>query len=148
MVELTVRDLPDDIKRDWISNSKNMERSKKISEYVNLKTIISPAMESQEIKMEEDVSFNLYQLIEEKVDVLTKEGLSQEDINQYILTDIHLNVRSFLNQKNGQSSNLMKFVEDDVIQLTKELKQLAEKELNCKFDRRFIHFLSMHMESF
>ncbi|RBN36520.1 PTS sugar transporter subunit IIA, partial [Priestia megaterium] len=76
------------------------------------------------------------------------EGLSQEDINQYILTDIHLNVRSFFNQKNGQSSNLMKFVEDDVIQLTKELKQLAEKELNCKFDRRFIHFLSMHMESF
>ncbi|AYE51993.1 sigma 54-interacting transcriptional regulator [Priestia megaterium] len=148
MVELTVRDLPDDIKRDWISNSQNMERSKKISEYVNLKTIISPAMESQEIKMEEDVSFNLYQLIEEKVDVLTKEGLSQEDINQYILTDIHLNVRSFFNQKNGQSSNLMKFVEDDVIQLTKELKQLAEKELNCKFDRRFIHFLSMHMESF
>ena len=95
MVELTVRDLPDDIKRDWISNSKNMERSRKISEYVNLKTIISPAMESQEIKIEEDVSFNLYQLIEEKVDVLTKEGLSQEDINQYILTDIHLNVRSF-----------------------------------------------------
>ncbi|TWD94544.1 transcriptional regulatory protein LevR [Neobacillus bataviensis] len=148
VVELTVRDLPDEIKQDWISSSKNIERSKMISEYVNIKTIISPVVEDEMTKINDDLSFNLYQLIEEKVEVLKNEGFSETEINQYILTDIHLNIRSFFNQKTFPNSNLMKFVGDDVIQITKELKQIAEKELNCKFDRKFIYFLSMHVDAF
>ncbi|MFP7487588.1 sigma 54-interacting transcriptional regulator [Priestia filamentosa] len=148
VVELTVRDLPDEIKQDWISSSNNIERSKMISEYVNIKTIISPVVEDEMTKIDDELSFNLYHLIEEKVKILKNEGLSETEINQYILTDIQLNIKSFFNQKTFQNSNLMKFVEDDVIQITKDLKQVAEKELNCKFDRKFIHFLSMHIDSF
>lgn len=148
IVELTVRDLPEDIKQDWISSSKNIERSKMISEYVNITTIISPIVEDETTKIDEDLSFNLYHLIEEKVKMLNKEGLSRKDINQYILTDIHLHVRSFFNQRTFQNYNLLKFVEDDVLQITKELKEVAEHELNCKFDRKFIYFLSMHIDSF
>lgn len=148
VVELTVRDLPDEIKQDWISNSNNIERSKMISEYVNIKTIISPVVEDEMTKIDDELSFNLYHLIEEKVKILKNEGLSETEINQYILTDIQLNIKSFFNQKTFQNSNLMKFVEDDVIQFTRDLKQVAEKELNCKFDRKFIHFLSMHIDAF
>lgn len=148
VVELTVRDLPDEIKQDWISSSNNIERSKMISEYVNIKTIISPIVEDEMTKIDDELSFNLYHLIEEKVKILKNEGLSETEINQYILTDIQLNIKSFFNQKTFQNSNLMKFVEDDVIQITRDLKQVAEKELNCKFDRKFIHFLSMHIDSF
>lgn len=46
MVEFIVWDLFDDIKWDWILNSKNMECSKKIFEYVNFKMIIFLVMES------------------------------------------------------------------------------------------------------
>lgn len=77
VVELTVRDLPDEIKQDWISSSKNIERSKMISEYVNIKTIISPVVEDEMTKINDDLSFNLYQLIEEKVEVLKNEGFSE-----------------------------------------------------------------------
>jgi transcriptional regulatory protein LevR/transcriptional regulator with AAA-type ATPase domain len=148
VVELTVRDLPDEIKQDWISSSNNIERSKMISEYVNIKTIISPVVEDEMTKIDDDLSFNLYHLIEEKVEILKNEGLSDTEINRYILTDIQLNIKSFFNQRTFQNSNLMKFVEDDVIQITKDLKQVAERELNCKFDRKFIHFLSMHIDAF
>jgi transcriptional regulatory protein LevR/transcriptional regulator with AAA-type ATPase domain len=148
VVELTVRDLPDEIKRDWISNSKNFEKSKEISEYVNIKTIISPIVEDEMTKIDDELSFNLYKLIEEKIEVLKKEGFSEKEINQYILTDIHLNIRSLFSQRAFPNSNLLKFVGDHVIQLTKELKLVAEKQLNCKFDRKFIHFLSMHIEAF
>ncbi|MFE0561870.1 sigma 54-interacting transcriptional regulator [Priestia megaterium] len=148
VVELTVRDLPDEIKQDWISRSNNIERSKMISEYVNIKTIISPVVEDEMTKIDDDLSFNLYHLIEEKVEILKNEGLSETEINRYILTDIQLNIKSFFNQRTFQNSNLMKFVEDDVIQITRDLKQVAERELNCKFDRKFIHFLSMHIDAF
>jgi transcriptional regulatory protein LevR/transcriptional regulator with AAA-type ATPase domain len=148
VVELTVRDLPDELKHDWISNSKNFERSKEISEYVNIKTIISPIVEDEMTKIDDELSFNLYKLIEEKIEVLKNEGFSKTEINQYILTDIHLNIRSFFNRKTFSNLNLLKFVGDDVIQITKELRLVAEKELNCKFDRKFIHFLSMHIDAF
>ncbi|UOE62923.1 sigma 54-interacting transcriptional regulator [Priestia filamentosa] len=148
VVELSVRDLPDEIKQDWISSSNNIERSKMISEYVNIKTIISPVVEDEMTKIDDELSFNLYHLIEEKVKILKNEGLSETEINQYVLTDIQLNIKSFFNQKTFQNSNLLKFVEDDVIQITRDLKQVAEKELNCKFDRKFIHFLSMHIDAF
>lgn len=148
VVELTVRDLPDEIKRDWISNSKNFEKSKEISEYVNIKTIISPIVEDEMTKIDDELSFNLYKLIEEKIGVLKNEGFSEKEINQYILTDIHVNIRSLFNQRAFPNSNLLKFVGDHVFQLTKELKLVAEKNLNCKFDRKFIHFLSMHIEAF
>ncbi|MDA1477330.1 sigma 54-interacting transcriptional regulator [Bacillus changyiensis] len=148
VVELTVRDLPDEMKQEWISSSKNIERSKMISEYVNITTIISPIIEDETTKIDDELSFNLYNLIEEKVEILNKEGLTKQEINQYILTDIHLHVRSFFNQKAYHNYHLLKFVEDDVIQLTKQLKEVAEQELNCKFDRRFIYFLSMHIDAF
>ncbi len=146
VVELTVRDLPDEIKQDWMSSSKNIERSKMISEYVNITTIISPIVEDDTTKI--DDSFNLYHLIEEKAKILNKEGLTKKQINQYILTDIHLHVRSFFNQKMLHNHSLLKFIEDDVIQMTKELKEVAEHELDCKFDRKFIYFLSMHIAAF
>ncbi|MEH7108785.1 sigma 54-interacting transcriptional regulator [Bacillus sp. JJ1764] len=148
VVDLTVRDLPDELKRDWISNSKKFEMSKAISEYVNIKTIISPIIEDEVTKIDDELSFNLYQLIEEKIQVLKNEGFSDTEINQYILTDIHLNIRSFFSGKTFPNSNLLKFVGDDVVQFAKELKMVAEKELSCKFDRKFIHFLSMHIEAF
>ncbi|MDR4959150.1 sigma 54-interacting transcriptional regulator [Bacillus sonorensis] len=148
VVELTVRDLPDEIKQDWISSSKNIERSKMISEYVNITTIISPIVEDETTKLDDDLSFNLYHLIEEKVKNLNKEGLSKKEINQYILTDIHLHVRSFFKQRTFQNHHLLKFVDDKVIQITKELKEVAEHELNCRFGRKFIYFLSMHIDAF
>lgn len=77
VIELTVRDLPDEIKQEWMSSSKNMQRSKAISEYVNITTIISPIVEDETTKIDEDLSFNLYHLIEEKVKTLMKEGLSK-----------------------------------------------------------------------
>lgn len=148
VIELTVRDLPDEIKQEWMSSSKNMQRSKAISEYVNITTIISPIVEDETTKIDEDLSFNLYHLIEEKVKTLMKEGLSKKDINQYILTDVHLHVRSFFQHRAFQKDSLLTFVEDDVIQMTKQLKEIAEHELDCTFDRKFIYFLSMHIDAF
>lgn len=148
IIELTVKDLPEEIKQDWIHNRNNMDRSKEILEYVDVMTNVSPVVEEKIINLEEENPFNLYQLIEEKVGVLKEEGMSDADINQYILTDIHLYVKSFFNQKAFQNYKLAKFVEDDIIQLTKELKVLAEDTLNCKFDRKFIYFVSMHIDAY
>lgn len=66
VVELTVRDLPDEIKQDWMSSGKNMKRSRTISEYVNITTIISPIVEDETTKIDDDLSFNLYHLIEKR----------------------------------------------------------------------------------
>ncbi|NRD78938.1 sigma 54-interacting transcriptional regulator [Bacillus sp. BRMEA1] len=147
-VELTVRDLPEEIKQEWISSSKNIERSKLISEYVDIKTIISPVVEDENMNMEDDTPFNLYHLMEEKVETLKNEGLEESEINQFIISEIRLNVRNFVNQKKYHNSSLMMFVEDTVLQMTKELKNIAEKEFKCKFDRKFLHFLSMHIDAF
>lgn len=145
-ITIRITDLPDDMRGQWASSSEAIQKSKDLTKYVDVTTTIYP--DSQPIQLEDEMGdLNIYELIEEKVDILEKEGFSKDQIHQYILTDLHLHVRKFVSNR-SINYNLLKFVDPIISKLTIELQQIAEEKLNCSFDRRFMYYIGMHLDAF
>ncbi|MFC0233457.1 sigma 54-interacting transcriptional regulator [Vagococcus entomophilus] len=145
-IDIRVKDLPEEIRQEWLYSTKNIERAKDLSEFVDVVTLIQPE-DAIVIPRENFSEFNIYESIEEKVAALESEGIDSEQIHQYILTDLHLHIRNFVRSGNV-TYNLDKFVDQEISALTSELKVLAEKKLNCRFDRRFNYYIGMHIDAF
>lgn len=145
-IEIGLQTMPTEIKSEWASSRNNIEKVKELSSLVNVITVVYP--EKQPTLMNEEFSeFNIYELIEDKVKVLKEEGIKEDDIHQYILTDLHLYIRHFV-KENSANYNLLKFVDKKIPGLTEKLKIIAERELNRRFDRRFIYYIGMHIDAY
>ena len=145
-IEVRLRDLPTEIQTEWVSSRTNLEKAKELSSLLNVMTIIYPE-EQTELVSDDFNDFNIYESIEEKVKVLREEGIDEENIHQYILTDLHLYIRNFVSE-NSANYNLLKFVDEKIPELTERLKKIAEDELSCRFDRRFIYYIGMHIDAY
>lgn len=145
-IQILVKDLPDEIREQWISNSENIQRSKALSEFLDVTTVIYPNDQTEALDDEYN-DFNIYDLIEEKVTILEEKGISSEQIHQYILTDLHLYIEKFISNT-SMNYYLLKFVDPEVSQLAVRLKEIADEELNYKFDRKFLYYIGMHIDAY
>ncbi|MQS76915.1 sigma-54-dependent transcriptional regulator [Companilactobacillus halodurans] len=145
-IRIAIKDLPEEIRDDWLSSSQNIQRSKEISKYVDIVTVISPGV-SQSDELDEYDDSNIYNLIEEKYNYLKKKGMKSDQIYKYVLNDLHLHVNKFIS-KNSVNYHLLKFIDPKVYDLTVQLKKIGEKELKVKFDRRFLYYVGMHIDSY
>lgn len=145
-IEITLSDLTEDLKLEWIHRNKNSNDMDELHDLVDVTTFIH-ANDGEISPLEEYNDFNLYELIEEKVNVLKKEGIDENEIHQYILTDLHLHIRNSVSPK-VLNFNLLKFVDTRVSDFTEKLKQIAEEEMNVKFDRHFSYYVGMHIDAF
>ncbi|KRL03604.1 sigma 54-interacting transcriptional regulator [Liquorilactobacillus capillatus] len=141
-VSVQLRDLPDGLRQIWLSNSAKSRRKADISEYLDSNTLFYV-----DKTLQPDEEENIYELIENKVKVLSSEGVPESDIQQYIMVDMHLHIKNFFKQ-NVSDDNLTKFVDSRIPQFVEHLKEIAEKKLNCHFDRRFVYYFSMHIDAF
>ena len=145
-IEIGLHTMPTEIQSEWASSRNNIENVKELSSLVNVITVFYP--EKQPSLMNEEFNeFNIYELIEDKVKVLREEGIKEDEIHQYILTDLHLYIRHFV-KENSANYNLLKFVDKKIPELTEKLKTIAERELNCHFDRRFKYYIGMHIDAY
>lgn len=145
-IEIRLRDLPAEIQSDWASSRTNLEKAKELSGLISVMTVIYPE-EQASLSNEEFNEFNIYESIEEKVKVLMDQGIDEEKIHQYILTDLHLYIRNFV-KENSANYNLLKFVDKKIPMFAEGLKKIAERELDCHFDRRFIYYIGMHIDAY
>ena len=141
-VSVQLRDLPEGLRQVWLSNSAKARRKANISEYLDTNTVFYV-----DKTLQPDEKDNIYELIENKVKALAAEGVPESDIQQYIMVDMHLHIKNFFKQ-NVSDDNLSKFVDRRIPQFVEHLKQIAEEQLHCRFDRRFIYYLSMHIDAF
>ncbi|HHQ2310728.1 TPA: sigma 54-interacting transcriptional regulator [Enterococcus faecium] len=145
-IHVKISDLPDELKGKLLSGDKKVQQSRQLTELLDVTTVSCPNKQDEIVDDEYD-NFNIYHLIEEKVGLLKAEGIPTEQIHQYILTDLHLHVRNFVS-KNSINYNLLKFVEPKISELTIRLKEIAETELQIKFDRKFLYYIGMHIDAY
>lgn len=98
-----------------------------------------------------ELPYNLYEIIDEKAALLKDDGVDQESINQFIMTDINVHLKSFY--KNHRltfdiENKLAEIVEPKVIELTKRIYEVAKNKLNDTFQVNFIYAMSLHISSF
>ncbi|EKQ57802.1 MULTISPECIES: sigma-54-dependent transcriptional regulator [unclassified Clostridium] len=94
--------------------------------------------------------FNIYNIIEDKTSALQEEGMRDEDIKNFITTDINIHLKQFYARfKNDthKREGLLKIVDKDIINFAEEIKALAEAKLNRKLNERFIYATSLHFSA-
>lgn len=98
-----------------------------------------------------ELPFNLYEIIDEKAALLKDDGIDQESINQFIMADINVHLKSFY-KNHGLTfdieNKLAEIVDQKVIDLTKKIYEVAKLKLNDSFQVNFIYAMSLHISSF
>lgn len=107
--------------------------------------LLPPLVDSYELP------YNLYEIINEKSMLLKDDGIDQESINQFIMTDINVHLKSFYKDHRltfDIENKLAEIVEQKVIDLTKRIYEIAKSKLNNTFQVNFIYAMSLHISSF
>ncbi len=94
--------------------------------------------------------FNIYSIIEDKTSALQEEGMNENDIKNFITTDINLHLKKFYARfKNDthRREGLLKIVDSDIVDFAEEIKILAENRLNKKLNEKFIYATSLHFSA-
>ncbi|MEK4150145.1 sigma 54-interacting transcriptional regulator [Carnobacterium sp. FSL E2-0243] len=98
-----------------------------------------------------ELPYNLYEIIDEKAALLKDDGVDQDSINQFIMTDINVHLKSFYKDHRltfDIEKKLAEIVEQKVIDLTKKIYDVAKAKLNDSFQVNFIYAMSLHISSF
>lgn len=144
-LQITFNNLPEDY-RLKTSFGDRRSRNKRITKYLGMTTRVKPnEQEEEDAAAVKDI--NVYEVIQEKVRYLEEEGVSNEEIHSYILTDLHLHIKNFI-KTNDVDLQLLKFVDPVISELTMDLREIAEKNSNRRFDSRFLYYIGMHMDAY
>lgn len=96
-----------------------------------------------------ELPYNLYEVIGEKAQVLQDEGLDHAAINNFIMTDINVHLKSFY--KNAKFDRTEKsfneIIDQDIIDVTNEIGRFLKAE---RYDvgENYLYGMSLHISSF
>ncbi|HIZ96026.1 MAG TPA: sigma 54-interacting transcriptional regulator [Candidatus Ligilactobacillus excrementavium] len=96
-----------------------------------------------------ELPYNLYEVIGEKAQVLQDEGLDQAAINNFIMTDINVHLKSFY--KNAKFDRTEKsfneIIDQDIVDITNEIGAFLKEE---RYDvgENYLYGMSLHISSF
>lgn len=152
-IELSLKILPSNIKSGLITIGNRRDMVEVITKHVDSYITITPHSE-EELAFEEDryeLPFNLYKIIEDKSSALKSEGMDDESIQKFITTDINVHLKCFYEKFRVNVDNrdkLLKIVDEQIINIAEEIKNIAEVKLNRKYNDRFLYALSLHISAF
>lgn len=151
-IELDFKDLSSNIKDGFFEIGRDRKQFQELNSILDSSLYINPDGYKviNEGKDSYEPPFNLYKLIEDKLLILKEEGMDDEYINNFITTDVNIHIKSFYNKfaKNKESKGgLLKIVDKEILYFAKEIKILAEKEMERLYSDRFVYALSLHLSS-
>jgi len=76
--------------------------------------------------------FNIYNIIEDKASLLKDEGMREDDIKNFIATDINIHLKKFYDRfKNDmhRREGLLKIVDKDLVEFAEEIKILSWRKI-------------------
>lgn len=153
-IEITMDDLPENIRGGLVTVASNRHELGAISELLDPFLIVKPNDGPTPIRNKNDnyeLPYNLYEIIGDKASLLRREGLDKEHINRFITTDINLHLKSFYKQTQmnvSPENKLAEIVDQDVIDFTKMAQTTIQEMLGYNFKDNFIYAVSLHISSF
>ncbi|AVK61874.1 transcription antiterminator BglG [Lactobacillus sp. CBA3605] len=153
-IEITMDDLPQNIRNGLMTVASNRHELGAISELLDPYLIVKPNDGPMPIRNKNDnyeLPYNLYEIIGDKASLLRREGLDKAHINRFITTDINLHLKSFYKQTQmniAPENKLAEIVDQDVIDFTKMAQTTIQEMLGYNFKDNFIYAVSLHISSF
>lgn len=151
-VDIDFKTLPANIKDGILRLGVKRTEVERVLKYVDTQMIITPDGRGEMIKEDNyEPPFNLYKIIEDKAAILRDEGLDEDYIKKFITTDINVHIKCFYDKfkyEKNSKENLSRIVDNDILEVCEEIKEMAEVKLKRKLNDRFLYALSLHVSSF
>lgn len=151
-IEIDFRILPTNIRNGLLTFSADRRQSAELAQYISEPLLITPSGKQQLLEEEVDKEpFNLYQVVEDKVDLLKGEGISDGLIKQIVAADVNVYIKSFYNKQNVHMSvreRLLKIVDKRLVDFTEEISLFVQNRLNRVYSERFLYAFSLHLSAF
>ncbi|TFZ42341.1 sigma-54-dependent transcriptional regulator, partial [Vagococcus xieshaowenii] len=152
-LSIDLEQLPLEVKRGLSEIANNRQLSAELTQLLSANMIISPNSEVINSPLVDtyDLPYDLYEVIGEKTKMLQGVGVSHEKIKETIMSEINMHLSSFY-QNHGlipeSSDHLVELVDPELVELTKEIHQIASTELEYPFQINFIYALSLHISAY
>ena len=151
MIHLHFEQLSPNIKEGLSRLANDRKQLSVLAKILKPQMVITPNDSTKLVKGNDDyeLPYNLYEIIGDKATLLSEEGLDQNAINNFIMTDINIHLKSFYPNKNFEEgqNDLHDIVDQEVIDLTKHLqKLLCQKGYHSTGN--FLYAMSLHISSF
>ena len=150
-IRLQFEQLPPNIKDGLSYLASNRHELGEITKLLEAKMIVKPAAQKNYTEVDSyELPYNLYEIIGDKAALLKDEGLDKAAINNFIMTDINLHLKSFYSRgKLDRAENkLNEIVDQDIINLTKRIQKFLVEEEAYPARANFIYAMSLHISSF
>ena len=88
-----------------------------------------------------------YDVIENKMDQLKKQGLSEHEINELLNIDIDRYFKKYLSDlpEKFRKDEITKVVDAKIVDLVEEILEFAQNQLNREYDEKVYYGLSLHL---
>ncbi|WP_432646900.1 sigma-54-dependent transcriptional regulator [Mitsuokella sp.] len=154
-MEVDFKMLPQQIRNGLLTLSANRQALTEVTKELGSDSciIVPPGPDFHLENEENDVEpFNLYQVVEEKVELLKGEGISSDLIKQIVATDVNVYVRTLYNKKNSVNmttrERLLKIVDESLIDFSEQVALYVQKRMNRSYHDRFLYAFSLHLSAF
>ncbi|WP_057743083.1 sigma-54-dependent transcriptional regulator [Liquorilactobacillus capillatus] len=150
-INLKFSQLPPNIKDGLSHLANNRHELGKVTRLLEPMMVIKPDFKRGIPEVDSyELPYNLYEIIGDKAALLKDEGLDQSSINNFIMTDINLHLKSFYRQgKLDKTVNsLSEIVDQEIIDLTEQIQRFLQEKENYPVRESFIYAMSLHISSF
>lgn len=151
IIDINLNILPSNIKNGIVYFSNHIKNNNDTWNLIPNSLTINPTDNRQFIETDSyEPSFNIYNIIEDKSSALQEQGMSDDDIKNFITTDINLHLKQFYDRFKGDLHNrdgLLKIVDKSIVDFSEEIREIAEKELCRKLNEKFIYAISLHLSA-
>lgn len=151
-IEIDFKMLPAQIKNGLLTLSANRKDLAIVSHAVNESIYITPTGGKLVLKENNDEPFNLYQMIEKKINLLKGEGIRNDLIKQILTTDVDAYIKSFYKKQDdlhmSMKDRLLKIIDFDLINFTEKISFEVQKRLKLISQERFLYAFSLHLSIF
>lgn len=153
-IEVDFKMLPQAIKNGLLTLSANRQALTELTQYLAEPLVVEPPGRRRARSEEESdkKSFDLYRVVEDKVDLLKGEGISNDLIKQIVATDVNVYIKSLYDKRDSISlstrERLLKIVDEPLVDFSEQIALYVSKRLNRSYRDRFLYAFSLHLSAF
>lgn len=151
-IDISLSDLPEGIRAGLRSLTSRRELSMGLAGYLPNRLTVYPNQELINPYTDSyELPYNLYDIIGNKAELLSSDGVDQDAINHFISTDINVHLQSFYKDHGfsfSTESKLSEFVDAKVIEVTHQIYQHVKEHIPLNTQQNFIYGMSLHIASF
>lgn len=153
-IEIDFKMLPANIRNGLLTLSANRKELAELTQFIDEPLLVTPPGEKYPLTSSDDTEkepFNLYQVVEDKVELLKGEGIRDDLIKQIVATDVNVYIKSFYNKNAVYMSTrerLLKIVDKSLVDFSEEIGLFVQKRMNRGYRDRFLYAFSLHLSAF